>query len=128
MTKPLLIIVDDDRDMAEFVCDVGEDLGFEVKICTSAKEFQAAYSLKIPTGIVMDIVMPDMDGNELLKWLVDQGCITPIVIMSGYGGKYMAAAEKLGKSLGASGAGTLPKPIRVDDLEPVLQEIINTVN
>ena len=45
MTKPLLIIVDDDRDMAEFVCDVGEDLGFEVKICTSAKEFQAAYSL-----------------------------------------------------------------------------------
>jgi CheY-like chemotaxis protein len=128
MTKPFLIVVDDNSDMADFVRDVAEDLGFEVKICTSANEFQQAYSLKIPTGIVMDIVMPDMDGNELIKWLVDQGCIIPIVIMSGYGGKYLAAAEKLGKSQGATVTGTLTKPVRVDVLEPVLLKIIDTVN
>ncbi len=126
MTKPLLIIVDDERDMAEFVCDVGEDVGFEVNICTSAKEFQEAYSLKIPTGIIMDLVMPDMEGNELIEWLVDQGCITPIVIMSGYGGKYLGNAEKLGQLRGAIIVRTLTKPIRADDLEPVLQEIFDT--
>ena len=42
MTKPFLIVVDDNSDMADFVRDVAEDLGFEVKICTSAKEVQQA--------------------------------------------------------------------------------------
>lgn len=128
MTKPQLMIVDDELAMAEFVRDVGEDLGFEVKICTSAREFQEAYSLNTPSGIIMDVVIPHMDGNELLQWLVDQGSTTPVVLMSGYGGKYIGAVKILGQARGANVVGSLIKPIRLNDLKPVLQGIIDTAN
>jgi hypothetical protein len=42
MTKPLLV-VDDDRDLEEPICELAEDMGFEVKFKTSAKKFQETY-------------------------------------------------------------------------------------
>lgn len=127
MTKPLLLIVDDQISMAEFVSDVAGDLGFEPLITTSSKDFQSAYLKSTPLAIVMDIVMPDMDGNELLKWLVSQQSDTPVVIMSGYEGKYVELAKLLATERGAIVVGSLVKPFTVEDLEKILAEILDSL-
>ena len=127
MTKPLLIVVDDERYIDEFICELAEDVGFEVKIETSAKKFQETYVATKPIGIVMDIVMPEMDGNELLQWLGQQDRTVPTILISGHDGKYIQAAEMIGNASGAVIIGSLTKPMRADDLEPMLQAIFDTV-
>ncbi|HIJ45578.1 MAG TPA: response regulator, partial [Rhodospirillaceae bacterium] len=89
MAKPILIVVDDELEMAEFIETAGLSLGFEVRIATSAEGFQKIWAEAEPSAIVMDIVMPDMDGIELLQWLVERKCTVPIILMSGYDGKYL---------------------------------------
>ncbi|MBL4621969.1 MAG: response regulator [Immundisolibacteraceae bacterium] len=127
MPKPLLMVVDDQAAMAEFVADVAEELGFEVKTLHDGKQFQAAYLATKPLAIVMDIVMPDMDGNELLKWLAEHESDTPVVIMSGFEGKYVALAQMLAEERGAVIVGTLVKPFTVEELEKLLTEILGSL-
>ncbi|PKI13847.1 response regulator [Colwellia sp. 12G3] len=125
MTKPLLLVVDDDRDLEEPLCELAEDMGFEVKFETSAKKFQETYLATNPVGIVMDIVMPEMDGNELLEWVGLQNRFTPIILISGHDGKYIQVAKMLGKASGNIIIGGITKPIRLEDLELLLQEILD---
>jgi len=125
MTKPLLLIVDDEPDMAQFVGDIGEQVGFDALITNSAAEFQKSYISNQPSAIVIDIVMPDMDGIELINWLSENNCNTPIIFISGYDVLYLETAKKLGNRKGCHVIGTLTKPFKVEELEPLLQKIIN---
>lgn len=124
MSKPMLIVVDDEPDMIEIVQYVAENIGFEVCTASNAREFQGIWDKTELSVIVMDIVLPDMDGHELLQWLVEQGCTVPILLMSGYDGKYLRSAESLGKIRGASVIGTLSKPFEVGDIETKLKQIL----
>lgn len=126
MTKPLLIVVDDQPAITKFVDDVAVKIGFEVRSTFSAREFQQAYLSTDPVGIVMDIVMPDMDGNELLQWLAEQGSMTPVVLMSGYDDQYLDTAKRLGEARGVVVVGTLVKPFLMGELEKILVDIFQS--
>lgn len=128
MNKPLLIIVDDEPNMVEIVQYAAETIGFKVCTAFSAREFQKIWNQSKPSAVVMDIIMPDMDGHELLQWLVEQGCTAPILLMSGYDGKYLHTAETLGKTRGAPVVGTLSKPFAVDEVESKLKQILETIS
>ena len=124
MSKPLLVVVDDEPDIAAFVGDVGEFIGFDVVTTYSSRQFQQACLSTPPSAIVMDIVMPDIDGIELIGWLSEQKISAPIIIMSGYDG-YIGMTELLGEKQGLTIVGTLTKPFRIDDIEPLLLKIID---
>jgi len=124
MTKPLLMVVDDDHEMLSLVEEVGKLVGYKVEALNSAAQFQVAWAENPPSVIVMDIVMPDMDGYELLIWLAERKCCTPIILISGYDGKYLDLAERLGAAYGRSIIGMLTKPFEVEELENLLKEAI----
>ena len=125
MTKPLLLIVDDEPDIARFVGDVAESIGFEVLIAGNAIEFQQHYINQELTGIVMDIVLPEIDGIELINWLAENNSHASIIFMSGYDTLYIDTAKNLGVRKGLQVLGTLSKPFTVEELEPLLKRIIN---
>ena len=125
MTKPILLIIDDEQDMAEYVGEIAEPLGFDVIISTSAREFQQNYTATQPSVIVMDIVIPEMDGIELIDWLAEINCTVPIILMSGYNAFYLEMAEKLGNRKSCNIIGTLIKPFTSEELEPFLQQTLN---
>ncbi len=126
MTGPALYIVDDESDMGSFVSDVAEDMGFETKSVTSAKELMALVEDRLPSGIVMDVVMPDMDGIELVQWLGKRGYLVPIILMSGFDSQYINVAESLGTHHGAMIAGSLRKPFTASELELHLNQILES--
>jgi DNA-binding response OmpR family regulator len=128
MNKPILAVVDDDPDMADIIQYVAEEVGFEARVAFNAIEFQKIWHETELSAIVMDIVMPDMDGNELLLWLVEEGCSVPILLVSGYDVKYLRAAESLGKIRGAPVVGTLRKPFAVDEVGAKLKQILETTS
>ena len=84
MSEKRLLVVDDEPEFCELVRKVAADMGYEVQVATNGHTFQAAYLTLQPTLIVMDMVMPEMDGNELVLWLVEQGYAADLVIITGY--------------------------------------------
>ena len=84
MQRKRLLIVDDEPRFAAFVERVAEPLGYEVEVTNHGRDFQAAYRRKLPDIVVIDMVMPDIDGNELVLWLVEQHCAADVIIITGY--------------------------------------------
>jgi CheY-like chemotaxis protein len=124
VTKPTILVVDDEPMMTSIVSEVGELGGFDVIETNSASEFQSAWQDHDPTVVVMDVIMPDMDGVELLKWLSEQKCLTPIILMSGYDKNYMEMASTVGTRKGNTIVGTLTKPFQIAELEALLQNTL----
>ena len=123
MSKPILLIVDDEPDIADFATYVGEDSDYDVITMSSGKEFQEAYSLLSPNLILMDVAIPDIDAVGLLEWLKKQpGKHAPIILMSGHGDYMLNWAKTVGTESGLSIIGTLSKPISYDDLKNVLSD------
>lgn len=120
MTRERLLVVDDEPDFAAFVRRVAESQGLEVRVTLSARDFKAVYPGFDPTVIVMDIVMPELDGIELMQWLVQNRCAARIIIMSGYSPEYAKAAELIAQVRGALSVVSLQKPVPLATLEAAL--------
>lgn len=120
MTSKRLLIVDDEPRFAAFVQRVAEPLGYDVEVTNHGREFQAAYRRQVPDMVVIDMVMPDIDGNELILWLVDQQCAADIIIITGYHPDYAVNARLLAEFKGLRSVATLSKPVSVARLREAL--------
>ena len=118
-TKHLLVI-DDQKDFADLVVLVGAQLGYMARATTTADEFKASYQADPPDVIVLDIVMPEQDGIELMRWLVTQGCRARIIIASGYDPVFANAAKTIGEFTGRLSVAFLQKPVKLADLRAQL--------
>jgi CheY-like chemotaxis protein len=117
-----VLILDDETEFAQFVFKVAEGLHYEARVTHSSKEFKAAYARAKPDTIVLDIVMPEEDGIEVVKWLVSQGYDGRVIIVSGYSPHYLRMARILGEMNGLMIITQLEKPVKLADLRDALQK------
>ncbi len=120
MTKRRLLIVDDEPKFAAFVQKVAAGLGYEVEVTHHGADYQRAYLRHPPDVTVIDMVMPDIDGNELILWLVKQRCAADIIIITGYSPDYAINARLLAEFKGLRPVKSLSKPVSVPQLRKVL--------
>jgi CheY-like chemotaxis protein len=120
MTDKRLLVVDDEPEFGEFVRKVATDLGYEVRVTTNGKAFQSAYHELRPTTVVLDMVMPGMDGNEVVLWLMQQHYAANLIIITGYSPDYATDARRLAEFKGLRSVTMLTKPIRLARLREVL--------
>lgn len=122
MADKRLLVCDDQADFAEFVRAVAEPMGYEVKALTRSTRFTEVYEAFQPGVIILDMVMPDMDGTEIVRWLSQKGTDARILIASGYSPKYAEMARLIAEARGLLNVSTLPKPIGVEALRTALSE------
>jgi DNA-binding response OmpR family regulator len=115
-----LLIIDDEVAFAKFVARVASAEGFDVKVTTRSEDFMAAVLSAPPDVIILDMVMPGMDGVELIQWLAKQQSTARVILASGFNPLYAEMAEQLGASLGKLSISILTKPVRVADLRAAL--------
>lgn len=127
LPKPCLLIVDDEPDMVEFVADVAEEMGFACVSSGNGKECLDLFRSVNPAAIVLDVVMPDMDGIELLQALASQDCTAPIIAMSGYQKMYLDIMESLASQHNTVVVGTLSKPFPGSELRRMLQQVLDAL-
>ena len=120
MTRPRLLLIDDEPALAKFVADVAADCGFDPTLTSSNEEFRAAYRAEPPDMIALDLGMPGMDGVELLRFLAEEKCLSPVLIISGFDRRVLESAFRLGEALGLHMVGPLEKPARAEELEELL--------
>jgi CheY-like chemotaxis protein len=120
MSEKRLLVIDDEPEFGELVRKVALGLGYEVRVTTHGRAFQDAYHELHPTMIVMDMVMPEMDGNELVLWLMEQRYAARLIIITGYSPDYAKDARVLAEFSGLRSVMTLTKPIGLAKLREVL--------
>jgi EAL domain-containing protein (putative c-di-GMP-specific phosphodiesterase class I)/FixJ family two-component response regulator len=119
--QPHLLVVDDDPDMGEFIADVAERVGYRCTLAADTVQFTRAMGPDI-TLIMLDLMLPEIDGVELLRVLVQHGYDGRLVLMSGMDKRVLESAEDLAKALGLRVLRHFQKPIRLVDLEAFLQQ------
>ncbi len=115
-----LLVIDDEPAFGSFVREVAEGLGYDVRVTAKADEFADTYETFDPTVIVLDVVMPEVDGIELVQWLAQEKCKAKIVIVTGYNPHYADAAKRLVSAGDLPSVMTLTKPVSLADLRAAL--------
>ncbi len=115
-----LLVVDDEPGFCEFVRMVASGLGYAVDVATSTAAFKEAYGAHGATLVVLDVVMPDTDGIELINWLVDRKSTAHVVVVTGFTPKYAELAGRLGEAKGMRSVSILTKPVKVATLRDAL--------
>lgn len=68
MTSHTLLLVDDDHDLLEMLCSIFRRAGYnELLTASSGAEALAIWRAQNPDMVVLDVMMPDMDGFSVLK-------------------------------------------------------------
>jgi len=114
-----ILILDDEPDVGEFVCSAAQMMGLHCSATTDATSFLSELAPET-TLILLDLMMPKMDGVELLRLLAGQECKSGILLMSGVGSRVLETAEQLAQSLGLNVVGHLNKPFRLKELQTIL--------
>jgi len=112
---PTLIIVDDEADLASFVCDVAQQNGFIAEQFNNGLQFMNDYKNRADV-IILDIMMPEIDGIELIRFLAGIDCDAQIILISGFDSGVLHSAKKLAKEQGLNIAGTMNKSFRFDEI------------
>ena len=117
-----VLVVDDDEMVAEVVrVNLAAD-GFEVLHAPNGEAALAAVAEHRPDLVVLDVLMPEMDGWTVLSRLRDdpQSAALPVIMLTA---KTMPADQVRGYNLGADGYVT--KPFSADELMAKVHEILS---
>lgn len=82
--EPLILVVEDDETIGNFISAVLTANGYKVVRCTSGKEAIQMNASHVPDLILLDLGLPDMDGLEVLKNIRTWSKV-PIVVVSARG-------------------------------------------
>ena len=115
-----LLIIDDDPRICDFARQVAEGSGFEVATASTHEDFLRAYEALNPTVILLDLVMPNVDGIGVLQILADRRCRAKVLIMSGYHPELLKSGSRLGHGFDLDMRGTLQKPFGIKELREAL--------
>lgn len=116
-----ILVIDDEADVGDFIAAAAQGLGLRCATTTDAATLPQLLTPDV-TLILLDLMMPEMDGVEALRLLSELKCKAGIVLMSGISKRVMETAEKLAITLGLFVAGHLAKPFQLADLEELLKK------
>jgi|HubBroStandDraft_6_1064221.scaffolds.fasta_scaffold308067_2 two-component system response regulator FixJ len=82
--QPTVYIVDDDQATRKSLRWLVETLGVPVQTYHCAVSFLDAYDRSMPGCLVLDMMMPGMNGLELQRELNERGIDIPVIVLTGY--------------------------------------------
>ncbi|MDG2991786.1 EAL domain-containing response regulator [Candidatus Synechococcus calcipolaris G9] len=120
MTAKRLLILDDDPMTGQTIQRIAEFAGVDVRFTLEPGEFFKLFDTWQPTHIALDLVMPEMDGVQVMGRLAGLNCQAKIIITSGVGGRILDAAGRSAAEHGLNIVGVLAKPFSPANLRELL--------
>lgn len=106
-----ILVVDDEQVILDAVQRICTEEGFRVDTALDASVALSKIHARRYNLIICDILMPEMDGFQLLDHLGRKGRTIPVIMASGF-----ATVENAVKSLYAGAIDFIPKPFTADEL------------
>jgi two-component system response regulator MprA len=114
-----VLVVDDDRGLQETLQALLELEGYDVVVAGDGVEALEKLDSLRPDAILLDLMMPRMNGFEFVSELQRQGrrSVAPIIVLTADGGARSRAAQ-----IGVD--GYIAKPFDVTDLLDTLDQVV----
>lgn len=119
-----ILVVDDQREMADMLANVLTEEGYEVTICSNGRDALQSIRDSQPAAVILDVMMPEMDGFTVLRNLRNDpiGQTLPVVLISGAWRTYekqrhIGTTDKLAPTV------VLPKPFELHELDRCLHQL-----
>ncbi|NVJ06075.1 response regulator [Myxococcus sp. AM001] len=117
----MVLVVDDDPDILEALSEILEAEGFEIRRARNGKEALDRLEPEPPNLILLDLMMPVMDGWEFaqrMRQLPPEVARIPLIVLS--------ADRNVGSKASDIGAvGHLAKPFELNDLLDMVRRSLN---
>jgi DNA-binding response OmpR family regulator len=82
MAQETILVVDDEPAIVQVICERLEREGFQVQAVGTAGQALQAISERVPDLLILDLMLPDLDGFDVLRRLRAEGCSVPVVVLS----------------------------------------------
>lgn len=115
-----LLVMDDEAAFGRFVRRIAEAEGYEVELLTQPRNFAETFERFEPSMVILDVVMPEIDGIELIRWLIARSARVRLVIMTGFNPMYASMGAVLAEAHGLMEVTSVVKPIGVADIRKLL--------
>ncbi|MEO6271581.1 MAG: response regulator [Rhodoferax sp.] len=116
MTDParrVILVVDDALDTLRMLCDALAAEGYAVLVARDAEEALQRFDIAVPDGVLLDAVMPGMDGFALCRQLkaTPPWSHVPVVFMTG-----LSETEQILQGFASGGVDYVVKPLRIPEV------------
>ncbi|MEI8241991.1 MAG: sigma-54 dependent transcriptional regulator [bacterium] len=119
--KPTILIIEDDPDGARSVSDVAADAGFEVTLAVCGRDGVERFRERTPDVVLTDLVLPDLDGIEVLDRVQRLDRDVPVIVMTAYG-----SVDSSVRAMRTGAYDYITKPLDLDDLQSKLRRASET--
>jgi CheY-like chemotaxis protein len=117
LNVPRILVVDDDDPIRESIRLALDIIGFEVITAENGERALEAFARMSFDGVMVDLMMPGMNGLETIRALRARAPDLPIVVISGSLMQTGSGAPDLLRSaIEMRGVSSLPKPFKLSDL------------
>jgi DNA-binding response OmpR family regulator len=79
-----ILVVDDDEHIRRLYKEEFEDEGYEVVIASNGEEAMELFDKENPDVVTLDILLPDVDGIQLLRQMKEKRPKVPIIMSTAY--------------------------------------------
>ena len=118
---PLVFIVDDDISVRESLELLIQTEGWQTQTFASAEEFLARPRAGVPSCLVLDVNLPDLNGLELQRRIAGDRIHMPIIFVTGFGDIPMTV-----QAMKAGAIEFLTKPFRDQDLLDAIHQALDS--
>lgn len=125
MITERLLILDDDLLIGRAISGIAEFMGLEVRLTTDFDSFIMALQDWQPSHLMIDLIMPDKDGVEVLSELASRDIECQLILTSGAGEQLLQAAARSASAHGLNVLGLLPKPFNPKHFRELMQQTAN---
>ena len=124
MSRGKVLVLDDDILTGKTIQNVIAFSNYDSRLATDADEFFHQYQEWNPDYIALDLIMPKMDGMQILGELARLKCKSAIIITSGVGKRVLDTAMLAAREQGLTVLGVLSKPFSSATLKALLDSFI----
>ncbi len=117
-----ICIIDDDKEMLHLLREFISKLGFYVSAYQDPQEGISAVESQHFDLLITDILMPEVDGIEVIRRIQKSNKQIEIIAISGGGALIPVDYLAIVKTMGVKYA--FPKPINLDGLELAIEELL----
>lgn len=117
-----VLIVDDDPPIRNLLRQIFKRLGFEAREARDGVEAIAQVEEAMPRLIMLDLMMPRMNGWEVLSTLRDRGLLdkVTVVVLTAVGSTRTEGLREFGVR------AILSKPFEIHDLTNIIRNVLDT--
>ncbi|MGH9062868.1 MAG: response regulator transcription factor [Acidimicrobiales bacterium] len=116
---PRVLVVDDEPTITELVSTALRYEGFGVEVAATGRETLARVAEWHPALVVLDVMLPDLDGFEVVRRLRQDGLTVPVVFLTARD----ATEDKVG-GLALGGDDYVTKPFSLEELTARVRAVL----